>query len=261
MNTFTVEDRTRTSQNPQRRHSRRESCDEQFESELPPEIRAELEAPVRIPETEQEIQAAIAWLKSRGYLPTVSAPSSSGELSPPVSPPRPPVSKREIPAYRPVVPPPSARRSHGAAVIGCALIVALFIWALSHNNGPSDLTAPSESRPAATSSRQPAYAQAQPEVRRALPVDVRRALPVVQRAQLVSAPTTEIGVGAWHSVRLLDGTTTVSACFQGWLPSSADLPNAGHFIGEEFATGDAAHPNTWIWMIPVGASFPSWVDP
>src|SRR5260221_11464177 len=86
VNTFTVEDRTRTSQNPQRRHSCLESSDEQFESELPPEIRGEREAPVRIPESEQEIQAAIAWLKSRGYWPSESAPSSSGELSPPVSP-------------------------------------------------------------------------------------------------------------------------------------------------------------------------------
>ncbi len=173
MNTFTVEDRTRTSQNPQRRHSRLESCDEQFESELPPEIRAELEAPVRIPETEQEIQAAIAWLKSRGYLPSESAPSSSGKPSPPVSPPRPPAPISRTP--------PPAKRSHGAAVIGTVVIVA-FLYAVLHKGGPA------ESHPAAPPSRQLAYAQAQPEVRRAQPVEVRRAelvaLPV-RRALLV----------------------------------------------------------------------------
>jgi hypothetical protein len=74
--------------------------DDQFERGLPPEIRAELGAsprstnqpPVRIPETEAEIEQALEWLKSQGYLrPTVPAP-------PPVLPPRevaiPTVSKR-----------------------------------------------------------------------------------------------------------------------------------------------------------------------
>jgi hypothetical protein len=57
-----------------------------------------------------------------------------------------------------------------------------------------------------------------------------------------------------------DGTI-VSASFQGWLPSSADLPNAGHFLGEEFATGTVANPTAWIWMTRAGALSPSWVDP
>jgi hypothetical protein len=71
--------------------SRLESFDDQFESELAPEVRAELEISprsisqplVRIPETEQEIEQALEWLKSQGYFrPTIPAP-------PPVSPPQP----------------------------------------------------------------------------------------------------------------------------------------------------------------------------
>jgi hypothetical protein len=54
-----------------------------------------------------------------------------------------------------------------------------------------------------------------------------------------------------------DGTI-VEARYQGELPSSAALPPQGRrFIGEEWSTGNTA----WIWMQPVGASFPSWVDP
>jgi hypothetical protein len=152
-------------------------------------------------------------------------------------------------------------------MIGIVAIVALFLYAVTHNNnsGPAVSTAAPTSRPAPT----PAYVQAQPvEVRRALPIDVRRALPVVPRAELVGASgrvaspwNSEIGVGDWHDVTLLDGTTKVNACYQGWLPSSSDLPNQGHFIGEEFATGDVAHPDTWIWLTPTGAHFASWVDP
>jgi hypothetical protein len=78
--------------------------DEQFESQLPPEVRAELELPPRainrwperIPETEEEIQAALIWLKSQGYLQNVSAPPLSPE---PASPQQPPVVP---PAAKPV---------------------------------------------------------------------------------------------------------------------------------------------------------------
>jgi hypothetical protein len=37
---------------------------------------------------------------------------------------------------------PPAKRSHGAAVIGTVAIVAIFLYAVSHNNGPSTSTAP-----------------------------------------------------------------------------------------------------------------------
>jgi len=96
---------------------------------------------------------------------------------------------REIPAYQPAPSPPPevvyrpravpisktpqpAKRSHSAAVIGTVTIVALFLYAVSHNNGPSTSTAPPESRSVPTPSSQPV------EVRWALPppVEVRRAL-------------------------------------------------------------------------------------
>jgi hypothetical protein len=229
VNTFSVEDRTRTSQNPQRRHSRLESFDDQFESELPPEIRAELEAPVRIPETEQEIEAAMAWLKSRGYLPSESVPSSSGELSPPVSPPPLVTLEATWPA------PQRESRDTGiwwllAVLIGLPVLLAMLGQA--------------GSRAAATQPPTPW-------------VEVRRALPAIPHA----LPSTVAPVAAqWQSIRMPDGTI-VSASFQGWLPSSADLPNAGHFLGEEFATGTVANPTAWIWMTRAGALSPSWVDP
>ena len=118
------------SQNPQRRQSRLESFDDQFESELPPEIRAGLEVnhrPVRIPTTEREIQAAMALLKSRGYLPTVSAPSSSGE-PPPIPE---PVSKAQTPdsPARPFVMSPVAKPVQRASRSGSGiwLLLALLL--------------------------------------------------------------------------------------------------------------------------------------
>jgi hypothetical protein len=268
VNSYSVEDRTRMSQNPQRRQPHLESFDDQFESELPPEIRAELEVnhrPVRIPTTEQEIQAAIAWLKSRGYLPTVSAPSSSGEPPPPPPPPIPePVSKAPTPDSppRPFVMPPVAkpvqrvsRSGSGiwlllALLLGFPILIGQLPQAVSTlrtlSGRPVDDTQP-QSRPV--------------EVRRALPgpVEVRRALPVVPRALPVTAPVSlapDPQIGQWQPVRLLDGTT-VQVCYQGELPSSAALPRQGRFIGEEWSTGNTS----WIWMTPAGVNFPSWVDP
>ena len=184
------------SQNPQRRQSRLESFDDQFESELPPEIRAGLEVnhrPVRIPTTEREIQAAMALLKSRGYLPTVSAPSSSGE-PPPIPE---PVSKAQTPdsPARPFVMSPVAKPVQRASrsgsgiwlllavllgflMLGFPLLIGLLprtVSTLSTLSGrPVDDTQP-QSRPV--------------EVRRALPVpvEVRRALPAVPRALPVTS--------------------------------------------------------------------------
>ena len=256
------------SQNPQRRQSRLESFDDQFESELPPEIRAGLEVnhrPVRIPTTEREIQAAMALLKSRGYLPTVSAPSSSGE-PPPIPE---PVSKAQTPdsPARPFVMSPVAKPVQRASrsgsgiwlllavllgflMLGFPLLIGLLprtVSTLSTLSGrPVDDTQP-QSRPV--------------EVRRALPVpvEVRRALPAVPRALPVAssmslAPDPQIG--EWQPVRLLDGTI-VQVCYQGELPSSAALPPRGRFIAEEWSTGY----RSWIWMTPAGASFPSRIDP
>ena len=105
--------------------------DTQFESELPPEIRAELEAPpapikrgpVRPPETEEEIQAAIAWLRSQGYSPpTTSAPVR------PLSAPPPPVV--QVPT-----PPRAERVPHRGWGLIWMVLVGVFLWALLHNQG------------------------------------------------------------------------------------------------------------------------------
>jgi hypothetical protein len=201
-----VENRTRTYQTLERRQSRLESFDDQFESELPPEIRAELEVnhrPVRIPTTEQEIQAAIAWLKSRGYLPTVSAPSSSGEPPPPIPE---PASKAPTPDSPPrlfVMPPvakPVQRASRSGTgiwlLLGFPMLIALLAQAMSTlstlSSRPVDDTQP-QSRSV--------------EVRRALPppVEVRRALPAVPRALPVTSPVSTVSNAQWQPIRMPDG--------------------------------------------------------
>ena len=98
MNLYSVDDWTRTFY-PTRRYEpqqniylRRAPGDQSFECQLPPEICAELEAPpagdkssrpAQVPTSEQEIQAAIAWLKSQGYLQSGSAPRSLQKPPPP----------------------------------------------------------------------------------------------------------------------------------------------------------------------------------
>jgi hypothetical protein len=95
------------------------------------------------------------------------------------------------------------------------------------------------------------------EVRRALPiVEVRRALPRVLRALPVSSALATVPTTGWQSIRMPDGHV-IPVRYQGELPSSAALPAHGAFIGQEYSTGNTS----WIWMTPVGASFPSWVDP
>ena len=224
MNTFSVEDRTRTYQPRQGVHFRRGTFDDQFDCQLPEEARTEL----------------------------------LGEIPPPN-----PYRSREIPAYRPA--PPPAKRSGDAAVIGSIAIVALFLYAVSRTGGPSTSTAPPESRsvPSPLRSQPVEVRRALPppvEVRRALPVvEVRKALPAVPRALPVTSSASLVSdsqIGQWQPVRLLDGTI-MQVCYQGELPSSAALPLHGRFIGEEWTSGNTS----WIWMTPVGASFPSWVDP
>ena len=173
-------------------------------------------------------------------LPEEARTELLGEIPPPN-----PYRSREIPAYRPA--PPPAKRSGDAAVIGAIAIVALFLYAVSRNNGPSTSTARSVPIP----SSQPV------EVRRALPaVEVRRALPAVPRALLVSSQASSVSNTNWQAIRMPDGTI-VQVSYQGELPDSAALPPRGRFIGEEYSTGKTS----WIWMTPAGANFPSWVDP
>jgi hypothetical protein len=223
--------------------------DTQFESELPPEIRRELEIspshrwPARIPQSEQEIEAAMVWLRERGYLP----PTEPEPLQPP--PTRPPV----VQAPRTAPPERTPRRGWGLIWL---VVGGFVLWALLHNQSsqPSASSAPGGS--VVNPLRIPA-----PQARQ----DVRRAVPVVPRAESVSVPVasplnSRVNVGDWHSVTLLDGRTTVSARFEGWLPSTADLPNRGHFLGEEFATGSGANANSWIWLTSTNG-IASWVDP
>jgi len=272
VNSYSVEDRTRMSQNPQRRQSRLESFDDQFESELPPEIRAELEVnhrPVRIPTTEQEIQAAIAWFKSRGYLRTVSAPSSSGEPPPPPIPE--PVSKALTPDSPPwpfVMPPvakPVQRASRSgsgiwvllALLLGFPILIGLLAQAVSTlstlSSRPVDDTQ-HRSRPVEVRRALPVPV----EVRRALSaVEVRKALPVVPRALPVTSQTSSVSnTSWWRSLQMPDGSF-IGVRYQGELPSSASLPAQGDFIGQQYSVGSTS----WIWMTRPGATTPSWVDP
>ena len=221
MNTFSVEDRTRTYQPRQGVHFRRGTFDDQFDCQLPEEARTELLEEIPPPKTYR---------------------------------------LREIPVYQPA--PPAAKRSGGAAVIGSIAIVALFLYAVSRTGGPSTSTAPPDSRSVPTPLR------SQPvEVRRALPppvevcralpvVEVRKALPAVPRALPVNSAPFAVSTVGWQSIRMPDGSI-IPVHYEGELPSSAALPPRGRFIGEEYSTGNTS----WIWMTPVGASFPSWVDP
>ena len=252
VNTFTVEDRTRTYQSRQSGYSTNPKpririrvkgrysgplvplFDDQFERELPPEIRAKLEAsprsinrpPVRIPETEAEIEQALEWLKSRGYLrPIVPAP-------PPAS------------APQPVAIPTASKTAQDTPLRGSGIwwLLAIIIGLPLLLARLADNTPP-QPRPL--------------EVRRALPaVEVRRALPAAPRAIALTSAVSSVSNTEWQPIRMPDGSV-VQASYQGELPSSAALPARGRFIGEEYSTGNTS----WIWMTPAGASFPSWVDP
>lgn len=208
---------------------RRSPEDESFDSELPAEARVELEEAHRPP-------------KPRSAERIVGTPVAQDTQ------PQPGVYLRP-PAYRPLIaePAPPAKHSYGTAAIWI-LVILLFLWVVSRNNGPS-VRAP-ESRPVPTPSGPRPV-----EVRRALPVvDVRRALPAVPRAlPVTSAASTESN---WQSIRMPDGTV-LPVSYQGDLFSSAALPGQGKFVGEEWSTGTTS----WVWMVPAGAAFPSWVDP
>ena len=95
------------------------------------------------------------------------------------------------------------------------------------------------------------------EVRRALPVvEVRKALPAVPRALPVNSAPFAVPTVGWQSIRMPDGSI-IPVHYEGELPSSAALPLHGHFIGEEYSTGNTS----WVWMTPAGTNVASWVDP
>ena len=93
-------------------------------------------------------------------------------------------------------------------------------------------------------------------VRRALPVEVRRALPRALRALPVNSVPSAVPTVGWQSIRMPDGSI-IPIHYEGELPSSAALPLHGHFIGEEYSTGNTS----WVWMTPAGTNVASWVDP
>jgi len=97
------------------------------------------------------------------------------------------------------------------------------------------------------------------EVRRALPVvEVRRALPAIEvrRALPVNSVPSAVPNIGWQSMKMPDGSI-IPVHYEGELPSSAALPLHGHFIGEEYSTGNTS----WVWMTPAGTNVASWVDP
>jgi hypothetical protein len=91
------------------------------------------------------------------------------------------------------------------------------------------------------------------------PVEVRRALPAALRALPIDATPENppYPYAEPKSVRMPDGSI-IQARYQGRLPNAASLPPLGRFIGEAWLTADGT---AWIWAIPAGATFPSWVDP
>jgi hypothetical protein len=87
-------------------------------------------------------------------------------------------------------------------------------------------------------------------------IEVRRALPTVLRALPVNSAQSTVPTAGWQSIRMPDGRV-IPVHYQGELPSSAALPLHGHFIGEEYSTGNTS----WIWTQPAGTNVASWVDP
>ena len=156
--------------------------------------------PGRPPETEEEIQAAIAWLRSRGYLPPPTVPVPS-----------------PVQATKPA-PPERSSRSGGWGLIWM-VIGGFFLWALLHNQSSQTSASRSASRSAWAPSSLPAFTQSQP-------VEVRRALPVVPRALPVTSGISTVSNAAWQPIRMPDGTI-VNVSYQGQLPSSAALPPQG----------------------------------
>ena len=245
MNTFPSEDRTRTYRNQEcwqscrndkRNDGRNDNrFDDSFEGELPPEIRTEL------------FSGKIPLYRSRRQ-PTRMPGNRSRTAVGRVRPPPPP----DVPGPVGAPPPNTEAPRRGTARWWAAVIAGISLIAgilLAINQLPKQVIFSPPIDPAPSS---PVV-----EVRRALPVvEVRRALPAVPRALLVSSQASTVSNTNWQAIRMPDGTI-VQVSYQGELPRSAARPPRGRFLGEEYSTGNTS----WIWMTPVGASFPSWVDP
>jgi len=149
MNTFSVEDRTRTYQPRQGVHFRRGTFDDQFDCQLPEEARTEL----------------------------------LGEIPPPN-----PYRSREIPAYQPA-PPPAKRLGGAVVFGAIAIVALfLYAVSRTDGPSTSTAPPESRSVPTPLPSQPVEVRRALPvEVRRALPA-VLRALPLTSSASLVSEP-------------------------------------------------------------------------
>jgi len=149
----------------------------------------------------------------------------------------------------------------GVVVIVAIAVAALFLYAIEHTSDPSTSTAPlrtsdlSAAVPEIRSVPAPILSQSV-EVRRALPVEVRRALPTALRALPVNSAQSIVPTVGWQSIRMPDGSI-IPVHYEGELNSSAALPLQGHFVGEEYSTGNTS----WVWTQPAGTNVASWVDP
>jgi hypothetical protein len=195
---YSVDSRTRRYQPNQSVRTTPLDYDDQFERQLPPEVRAELEIsprsinrpPARIPETEEEIDQAIAWLKSQGYLRSaISAP-------PPIpvqTPPAPPIPES---VSRSPASPPTKQPHTGAFICTALALLGLFLYAKSRTDDPSQ-----QSRSG------PTWGQSVQERRAVLaPVEVRRALPALPRALPVTSSVSTVSNAPWQPIRMPDGT-------------------------------------------------------
>ena len=217
--TYRNQERWQSCRNDKRNDGRNDNrFDDSFESELPPEIRAEL----------------------NGNLPR----SKNRRLIRPA-----------VPIAKPV--PRESRRSDSWIWWLLASVGVLFMLArLSDNRQPiTSNSTPVEVRQALPSAVEVRRALPVVEVRRALPKALR-ALPRARRALPVNSAPSVVPTTGWQSVRMPDGSV-IAVHYEGELSSSAALPLQGHFIGEEYSTGNTS----WVWMTPAGANVASWVDP
>ena len=198
--------------------------DSQFERQLPPEILAELT---------KESAPRIYLREAPQTLQPAPTPPPPVVFRPPPVPPSPP-----FVAPSPAKPSQREPRSGTGIWLLMATLIGLPLLLARLGEGTLPHSPPVE-------------------VRRALPVvEVRKALPAVPRALPATSRASYVPSTGWQSVRMPDGSV-VPVWYEGELPSSASLPPQGSFIGQEYSTGNTA----WVWMIPAGAHFPSWVDP
>ena len=64
--------------------------------------------------------------------------------------------------------------------------------------------------------------------------------------------------GHWFSIVNLEGKQILTK-WMGWVPTVANLPQEGNSIGDCYGINGGTH--CWIWLIPAGATTPTWIDP